>query len=82
MLFYPGAFEPITGSAHWELLIRTRAVDSLCYVLANAPARNTNSEFKLWAHSTVADPSGKVIAKAGSNQEIIYAYFGKKLFND
>lgn len=73
MIFYPGAFEPITGLAHWELLIRTRSIDNQCYVIANAPACNPKAEFKIWGHSTVSDPFGEIIAKAGHDEEIVYA---------
>jgi len=60
VLVYPGAFNLITGPAHWELLQRSRALDSQCYVLTASPARSKNQSnegiyphYIAWGHSTV-----------------------------
>jgi len=73
MLIYPGAFNMVTGPAHWELLQRARAVDNQCYVAACSPARNESSSYIAWGHSSVISPWGEVISKAGHDDEIIYA---------
>jgi omega-amidase len=73
ILVFPGAFNMTTGPAHWELLARARAVDSQCFVAAVSPARNPESTYQAWGHSTVVNPWGEVVATTGHNASIIYA---------
>lgn len=62
VLLYPGAFNTTTGPKHWELLQRGRAVDNQCFVATASPARNPDSAYQAWGHSTVVDPWGAVVA--------------------
>ncbi|XP_032632565.1 omega-amidase NIT2 [Chelonoidis abingdonii] len=71
LLVYPGAFNMTTGPAHWELLQRGRAVDNQVYVATASPARDEKASYVAWAHSTVVNPWGEVIAKAGTEETII-----------
>ncbi|XP_034064151.1 omega-amidase NIT2 [Gymnodraco acuticeps] len=73
LLVYPGAFNMTTGPAHWELLQRARAVDNQLYVATASPARDESSSYVAWGHSTVVNPWGEVISKAGTEEEVIYA---------
>ncbi|RNA03508.1 omega-amidase NIT2 [Brachionus plicatilis] len=73
MIFYPGAFNLTTGPAHWELLIRSRAVDNQLYVAAVSPARCMDADYKAWGHSSVSNPYGEIVCKAGSGEEVVYA---------
>lgn len=73
LLVYPGAFNMTTGPAHWELLQRGRAVDNQVYVATASPARDEAASYVAWGHSTVVNPWGEVIAKAGPEETIIYA---------
>jgi omega-amidase len=82
MLIYPGAFNLVTGPAHWELLQRGRAVDTQSYVLTASPARTiVNSEpntgryppYTAWGHSTVVAPWGDVIATTDETESIVVA---------
>jgi len=73
LLVYPGAFNMTTGPKHWELLIRARANDHQSYIAACAPARDEDASYVSWANSTICNPWGEVVAKAGSAEEIIYA---------
>lgn len=73
LLVYPGAFNMTTGPAHWELLQRGRAVDNQVYVATASPARDETASYVAWGHSTVVNPWGEVISKAGSEECIIYA---------
>lgn len=68
-----GAFNMITGPAHWELLIRGRAVDNQVFIAAASPARNEDLSYVAYGNSMVADPWGDVITGAGENEEVIYA---------
>ncbi|XP_034268332.1 omega-amidase NIT2 isoform X2 [Pantherophis guttatus] len=73
LLVYPGAFNLTTGPAHWELLQRGRAVDNQVYVATASPARDETGSYVAWGHSTVVNPWGEVIAKAGTEETIVYA---------
>lgn len=72
-LIYPGAFNMTTGPAHWELLQRARAVDNQLYVAAVSPARNPQSTYTAWGHSTVVSPWGDIVATTEHEPTIIYA---------
>uniref|UniRef100_A0A8V0XMR9 omega-amidase n=1 Tax=Gallus gallus TaxID=9031 RepID=A0A8V0XMR9_CHICK len=72
LLIYPGAFNMTTGPAHWELLQRGRAVDNQVYVATVSPARDEKASYVAWGHSTVVNPWGEVIAKAGAEETVIY----------
>jgi len=75
VLLYPGAFNMVTGPAHWLLHARARAVDTQSYVIMCAPARDPDSVsgYVAYGHSVVVDPWGDVLAEAGEDEEIIYA---------
>jgi len=69
----PAAFSVVTGSAHWKMLMRTRAVDNQIYMVAASPARSYGKGYRAYGHSLVSDPFGVVIAEAGVGEEVIYA---------
>ncbi|XP_017278897.1 omega-amidase NIT2 [Kryptolebias marmoratus] len=73
LLVYPGAFNMTTGPAHWELLQRARAVDNQVFVATASPARDEAASYVAWGHSSVVNPWGEVISKAGAEETIIYA---------
>jgi omega-amidase len=73
LLVVPASFPITTGEAHWELLMRSRAVDNQCFVIAVSPARNPESSYQAWGHSMLVDPWGRIIAEAGEDEGIIYA---------
>ena len=72
LIIIPAAFNMTTGPAHWELLIRSRAIDSQAYVAAVSPARNTNASYVAYGNSMVADPWGRVIIQADEKEQIIH----------
>lgn len=59
----PAAFTYVTGEAHWELLLRARAVETQCYVLAANQGGEHSSSRSTWGHSMIIDPWGKVLAE-------------------
>jgi len=73
LIALPAAFNMTTGPAHWELLMRARAVDNQVYVAAASPARDEKAAYVAYGNSMVADPWGSVIARAGGGEEIVYA---------
>eukprot|EP00735_Rhodelphis_limneticus_P003946 TRINITY_DN1548_c0_g1::TRINITY_DN1548_c0_g1_i1::g.28296::m.28296 TRINITY_DN1548_c0_g1::TRINITY_DN1548_c0_g1_i1::g.28296 ORF type:complete len:299 (-),score=49.42,sp/Q2T9R6/NIT2_BOVIN/56.79/2e-120,CN_hydrolase/PF00795.17/5.8e-36 TRINITY_DN1548_c0_g1_i1:69-965(-) len=73
LLCYPGAFNMTTGPAHWELLVRSRAVDNQCYVSLVSPARDPSAGYVAWGHSTVTGPWGDILATTEHEQDLIIA---------
>ncbi|KAK9835655.1 hypothetical protein WJX74_005070 [Apatococcus lobatus] len=63
VLLVPSAFTKLTGEAHWELLLRARAVECQCYVIAAAQAGKHNEKRESYGHSLIIDPWGRVIGK-------------------
>lgn len=59
----PSAFTVPTGEAHWELLARSRAVDSLSYIIGACQGGTHTSGRKTYGHSLIVDPWGSVIAQ-------------------
>ncbi|MCL6415218.1 carbon-nitrogen hydrolase family protein [Aestuariirhabdus sp. Z084] len=66
----PSAFTAVTGQAHWEPLIRARAIENALYVLAVNQCGQTGSR-KTWGHSMVVDPWGEICACAGDDVELV-----------
>jgi len=62
LLLVPSAFTYTTGQAHWELLLRARAVENLAYVLAPAQGGTHENGRRTWGHSMLVDPWGAVQA--------------------
>lgn len=61
ILIIPSAFTAKTGAAHWELLLRARAVENLCYVIApNQGGFHVNGR-QTYGHSMIIDPWGTVL---------------------
>uniref|UniRef100_A0A8C9ICZ7 Omega-amidase NIT2 n=1 Tax=Piliocolobus tephrosceles TaxID=591936 RepID=A0A8C9ICZ7_9PRIM len=73
LLVYPGAFNLTTGPAHWEVLQRSQALDNQVYVATASPARDDKTSHVAWGHSTVVNPWGEVLAKAGTEEAIVYS---------
>jgi omega-amidase len=73
LLLYPGAFNTTTGPMHWELLQRARAVDNQLFVATVSPARNPDSEYQAWGHSTLVSPWGNIIATTEHDPAIVVA---------
>lgn len=63
ILSLPSAFTAPTGKAHWELLVRARAVENLCYVLAPAQSGIHPNGRETWGDSLIVDPWGQVVSR-------------------
>lgn len=63
ILTYPSAFSVSTGKAHWEVLLRSRAIETQCYVIAAAQNGQHNKKRSSYGHALIVDPWGKVIAE-------------------
>lgn len=74
VLTVPAAFTRQTGEAHWEVLLRARAIENGAFVIAAAQGGVHEDERETFGHSIIIDPWGKVLAIAGgAGAEIIYA---------
>ena len=72
-LLVPSAFTYTTGQAHWEILLRARAIENQCYVLAAAQGGEHPNGRRTWGQSMVVDPWGEVIAQATQGEAVVYA---------
>jgi nitrilase len=69
LICVPSAFTHTTGQAHWELLLRARAVENQCYVLAPAQGGRHENGRRTWGHSMIVDPWGQVLAEQRDDGE-------------
>ena len=73
ILVLPANFTEATGRAHWEVLVRARAIENECYVIAPNQV-GKKPRFTAYGHSLIVDPRGKVLAEAdGTETGVIYA---------
>ena len=69
ILLIPAAFTQTTGMAHWEVLLRARAIENQCYVLASAQTGRHNEKRVSYGDAMIIDPWGTVKARGGSTIE-------------
>jgi omega-amidase len=69
----PGAFNMTTGPAHWELLIRARALDNQVFHAAVSSARNTEANYVAYGNSMLCDAWGRVLNRADEKEQIVFA---------
>ena len=73
VLCVPSAFTYTTGQAHWELLLRARAVENQCVVLAPAQGGLHENGRRTWGHSMIVDPWGEVLAMQAEGEGVVLA---------
>ena len=73
VLLLPAAFTYTTGRAHWELLLRARAVENQCYVVAAAQGGEHESGRRTFGHSMIIDPWGEVLAVLPEGEGVVVA---------
>ena len=71
LLAVPSNFTETTGRAHWHVLLRARAIENGCYVLAPAQYGESRPGKRSFGHSLIVDPWGEVLADAGPDDECI-----------
>jgi predicted amidohydrolase len=69
LLLVPSAFTHVTGQAHWEPLLRARAIENLAYVVAPAQGGVHENGRRTWGHSLVVDPWGTAVAQREADGE-------------
>ncbi len=72
-LAIPAAFTKLTGEAHWNVLMRARAIETGSYVLAAAQGGLHENGRETFGHSIVVDPWGSVVAEGGTEPGVIMA---------
>ena len=73
ILCIPAAFTVPTGKAHWEVLLRARAIETGSYVIAPAQVGEHDGGRKTYGHSLIIDPWGRILAQQEEGESIIYA---------
>ncbi|GAB3543778.1 carbon-nitrogen hydrolase family protein [Noviherbaspirillum agri] len=71
LIVMPAAFTYTTGRAHWEILLRARAVENQCYVLAAAQGGHHPNGRRTWGHSMLVDPWGEVKAVLTEGEGVV-----------
>ena len=78
ILILPAAFTATTGEAHWEVLLRARAIENQCYVIASAQGGRHETGRKTWGHSMIIDPWGEILSVLPSGEGWVCADFNRQ----
>lgn len=73
ILTVPAAFTQVTGEAHWHTLVRARAIETGCFVIAPAQCGSHSGNRRTFGHSLIVDPWGRVLADGGEQPGIVCA---------
>ncbi|MFM2482973.1 carbon-nitrogen hydrolase family protein [Celerinatantimonas sp. YJH-8] len=79
ILLVPAAFTEHTGQAHWLTLLKARAIEQQCYIVAAAQVGDHGHGRVTWGHSCIIDPWGKVVSGLEQQPGICYGTFDGKL---
>lgn len=82
MVTVPSAFTKVTGEAHWEALLRARAIENQFYVIAAAQGGVHNERRETFGHSMIVDPWGRVLDKLPSGEGVVMADMDKDAQRD
>jgi len=73
LMLVPSAFTHTTGQAHWELLLRARAVENLAFVAAAAQGGRHENGRHTWGQAMLVDPWGRVLAEQAQGEAVVLA---------
>jgi nitrilase len=82
VMLVPAAFTFTTGEAHWEILLKARAIENLAYVVASAQGGEHLNGRKTFGHSMVVDPWGKTLSSMGLGQGVVMAELNRTLMKE
>jgi nitrilase len=71
LIVVPSAFTAVTGAAHWHILLKARAIENQCYVLAAAQGGTHANGRRTYGHSVLIDPWGSVMAELAEGEGVI-----------
>ncbi|MNZ97945.1 2-oxoglutaramate amidase [compost metagenome] len=69
----PSAFTAVTGAAHWQVLVRARAIETQCYLLAAGQGGSHPRGRETFGHSAIVDPWGRVLAEQDTGEAVLLA---------
>jgi nitrilase len=78
LLSVPSAFTYTTGAAHWEVLLRARAIENQCYVVAAAQGGRHENGRRTFGHSLIVDPWGEVVACLDEGEGVVSAELSRE----
>mmetsp|Transcript_2739 Transcript_2739/g.3901 ORF Transcript_2739/g.3901 Transcript_2739/m.3901 type:complete len:330 (-) Transcript_2739:195-1184(-) len=81
VILVPSAFTCKTGSAHWEVLLRARAIETQCYIIAAAQCGQHNEQRESYGHSMVVDPWGDIVTQCSDYPSLGICYISKSYVN-
>ena len=73
LITVPAAFTRVTGEAHWESILRARAIENQCYILAAGQGGKHSENRETWGHSMIIDPWGSVLAMLPDGEGVAIA---------
>jgi nitrilase len=71
LLLVPSAFTHTTGAAHWEVLLRARAIENLAWVAASAQGGTHENGRRTWGQSMIVDPWGAIVAQQATGEAVV-----------
>ncbi len=82
ILTVPAAFTAVTGAAHWESLLRARAIENQSYLVAAAQGGSHGAERETWGHSMIISPWGEILAQLDKGPGVAVAEMDPLLLRD
>ncbi len=82
LILVPSAFTATTGRAHWEVLLRARAIENLAYVLAPAQGGRHENGRSTFGHTMLIDPWGSVVASRSEGEGVVFGDIDPQLIAD
>jgi len=73
LITVPSSFQRQTGKVHWHVLLRARAIENECFVIAPAMCGDHSGNRQSYGHSLVVSPWGDIVAEGGESPEVVYA---------
>lgn len=73
LISVPAAFTAVTGAAHWQVLVRARAIETQCYLLAAGQGGLHPGGRETFGHSAIVDPWGRVLAEQAQGEALLLA---------
>lgn len=81
LMILPAAFTATTGAAHWEVLLRARAIENQCFVIASGQGGTHENGRKTHGQSMIIDPWGRILAQQASGEGVVLAEIDSELLH-